>query len=225
MNDLDRTRPHSAWRTALLAACVAVAFAACGGGGSSDDDPEPEPPTGSTIPPAADPVAVPDAETSNGTVGDIHWADGSTGAALTCADINGQNNVVDSPHVHEAVHLSIFLDGTRLAVPVEIGDTDVGGTRCLYSVHTHSRNGMIHIEAGTPRTRTLGEFFAVWGQTLSSTDVAGLTGDPIRFYVRDDGGEITEVDAADAADIELVDHREITIQVGTPPDEIPTFDW
>ena len=77
-----------------------------------------------------------------------------------------------------------------------------------------------------PRAYTLGEFFRIWGQPLESTNVAGYTGLPIRmFLVEADGTTATQVDAADWDAIELTSHRQLTIEIGTPIDAIPTYTW
>jgi hypothetical protein len=54
--------------------------------------------------------------------------------------------------------------------------------------------------------------------------VAGLTGKPIVVYVTDQNGVVTMA-SGDWGDIELLSHREITIQVGTPIAEIPNYTW
>jgi hypothetical protein len=47
---------------------------------------------------------------------------------------------------------------------------------------------------------------------------------PIRVFVTDNNGVVTEA-TGNWADIELLSHREITIQVGTPIAEVPNFSW
>jgi hypothetical protein len=42
---------------------------------------------------------------------------------------------------------------------------------CFAWLHTHSADGIIHTESPVTRTFTLGEFFDVWGQPLSSRQV------------------------------------------------------
>ncbi len=73
-------------------------------------------------------------------------------------------------------------------------------------------------------TFTLGQFFQIWGQQLTSTNVAGVTGLPVEVYITDNGTS-TKVEEADWANIELKDKRLITIELGTPLTEIPNFTW
>jgi hypothetical protein len=94
----------------------------------------------------------------------------------------------------------------------------------FYTLHTHDHSGKLHVEAAAPATFTLGQIFRIWGQPLGPDNVAGLTGKPIVVYVTDNNGVVTEA-TGDWNDIELLSHREITIQVGTPITEIPNYTW
>ncbi len=82
---------------------------------------------------------------------------------------------------------------------------------------------MLHVEASAAGLFTLGEMFAIWGQPLSYTDIAGLSGVPVVVYITDNG--VTTEYSGDLSSIELLSHREITIQVGTPITEIPSYTW
>jgi hypothetical protein len=79
-------------------------------------------------------------------------------------------------------------------------------------------DGIIHIEAPIPRTFTLGDFFAVWGEPLSPTEAAGAEG-PVFAYV--DG----EPYAGDPSDIPLAEWELIQLNVGvdSPPPQPYTF--
>jgi len=46
---------------------------------------------------------------------------------------------------------------------------DVGIYDCLYWLHTHVADGIIHIETPGERSFTLGEFFDIWNQPLVRT--------------------------------------------------------
>ena len=54
--------------------------------------------------------------------------------------------------------------------------------------------------------------------------MAGIVGLPVEIYVTDDGTSV-KVEDSDWAAIELLPHREITIELGTPLTEIPNFVW
>jgi hypothetical protein len=157
-------------------------------------------------------------------VGINQWVNGDTATGGQGGTIIGMNCVINPPdtyHVHS--HLSVFLDGVQLAIPQYVGGVAQSGTHCFYPLHTHDKSGRIHVEDAAPGTFTLGQLFTIWGQPLESTNVAGLTGKPIKLYVTD-AGVVTEVTSG-WADIELTTHREITFQVGTEISEIPNYSW
>ena len=68
-------------------------------------------------------------------------------------------------HIH--ANLQMFDRGHRVTVPSNIGIPL--GVGCLYWLHTHSNNGMIHIESPVNQLFTLGQFFDIWAVTLSRT--------------------------------------------------------
>ncbi|MGA0609577.1 hypothetical protein [Caldimonas sp. KR1-144] len=153
--------------------------------------------------------------------GITQWPDGNTAAGGQGGSFAGvQCEASETFHIH--AHLTIFRDGVQLAVPAEIGIVP----SCRYALHTHDRSGLIHVEAAAPVSFTLGQFFALWGQTLSASNVAGLSDPNIAFYVRDpDAGTGLQRFEGDPATIPLAAHREITIQIGSAPAEVPIYDW
>ena len=66
-----------------------------------------------------------------------------------------------SYHIH--TQLLIFINGKSFNVPENIGI--LPDNRCLFWLHTHQNDGIIHIESPTPSTFTLGQFFAIWNYT------------------------------------------------------------
>jgi hypothetical protein len=125
-------------------------------------------------------------------------------------------------HVHS--HLAVFVDGRPLAVPEGIGIAPphsvaqtaqgpfVVNGGCFYWLHTHARDGIIHIESPVQRQFTLGEFFDIWRRPLGRDRVAGVRG-PVTAYV--DGHPF----AGDLRTIALGPHRVIQLDVGrrVPP--------
>jgi hypothetical protein len=163
----------------------------------------------------------------NHRVGIPHWPDGDSPSGAHGETVGPLECFPAAPpetyHVH--THLSIFLDGVGLAVPEHIGIVKLSPTEeCFYTLHTHDHSGKLHVEAAAPAMFTLGQLFMIWGQPLGPDNVAGLIGKPIVVYVTDNNGVVTEA-TGDWNDIELLSHREITIQVGTPITEVPNFTW
>ena len=68
---------------------------------------------------------------------------------------------------HSHAHLSITINGADQPVQGQIG---INGA-CLHPLHTHSTDGVIHVEPDQIRTFTLGDFFLVWGRPFNSTQL------------------------------------------------------
>ncbi len=121
-------------------------------------------------------------------------------------------------HIH--AHLAIFDSGSGRAVPAGIGIPGpqqvvggfVEGGKCLYWLHTHDATGIIHIESPVQRIYTLGQFFDIWGQPLSGSQVGTATG-TVTAYVN--GKRFS----GDPRSIKLAPHAVIQLDVGTatPP--------
>lgn len=122
-------------------------------------------------------------------------------------------------HIHQ--HVTILNHGKPVAVPEDVGRPIVG--QCLYWLHTHTPDGLIHIEAPLFRSFALGDFFAVWGEPLSRANVAGAKPRPREHVAVWVNGRPF---AGDPAKIELVAHQDITIEVGPPYTRpAPFTDW
>jgi hypothetical protein len=135
-------------------------------------------------------------------------------AGISCDAMEGQRI-----HIHQ--HLLILDKGTPVPVPSDVGRPS--GAQCLYWLHTHTPDGVIHIESPANRTFTLGDFFAVWGQPLSTTRAASAaTKSAKNFKVWVDGKPY----AGDPAKIPLTAHADIVIEVGPPFPAPPKFtEW
>lgn len=222
------TVARSAMITALL-----VGLTGCGGGGGSDpQQSNPPPPAPAPTPPPPPPPPPPASPTPpiSSTVQDLsavdeigvaHWGDprtdGSTIAGYTC--------VVNPPDtVSYYSHVTILVNNEPQRIPNRVGASQTGQTHCFYPIHTDDATGRIHIESATSGTFTLGQLFEIWGQPLTNTNVAGVTGLPVEIFVTD-GTTVTQVADTDWSSIELTDRREITIGLGTPVAEIPNYTW
>lgn len=157
----------------------------------------------------------------------MYWPDGPTGPGGAGQPAGGLSCTAshDNASYHVHPHLSIFLNGQQLRVPsgIGIGGSGAPAPGCLYAVHTHDAIGILHVENPTPARFTLGQFFALWGQPLSSTNVAGITGLPVVIWL-DDGRTVTQY-TGDPREIELAGGRGITVQIGTPLSALPTYTY
>jgi hypothetical protein len=130
-------------------------------------------------------------------------------------------------HIH--AHLAIFVDGRLRPVPIGIGivkpvvqQTPQGGfagaSQCYYWLHVHAQDGVIHIESPTQQTYTLGNFFNIWQQPLTSTRVATASG-PVTAYVNG------KPFAGDPNTIPLTAHATIQLDIGSPAVAPQPVDW
>ena len=154
---------------------------------------------------------------SNSTLGVNTWLDGSTSTGGRGAGIGGVSCLTNENY-HTHAHLAIIKNGQMLAIPAHVG---LQG--CAYELHTHDMSGVVHIETDAYHKFTLGNFFAVWGQPLSLTNIAGIVNFPMAVYVND--GEDLVQFKGNIADIELTPHRSITIVLGDSVKEIPSYEW
>jgi hypothetical protein len=135
-------------------------------------------------------------------------------AGISCDAMEG-NRV----HIHQ--HLAIYDRGKAIPIPPDVGRPASG--ECLYWVHTHTPDGVIHIESPTARTFTLGDFFAIWGQPLDTRRAATAyanSGTTLKAWV--DG----KLYPGDPAKIPLNAHADIVIEVGPPfPKPVKFTEW
>lgn len=198
------------FRSLVAGLAVSLVLAACG----SDDRASTEPPPPPDTPPDTINLA------PGLVVGEETFAKGNTPQGGQGDPVDGipcETNEVVTYHIH--AHLSLFVNGAQRAIPRAIGvinpqDTDSTGTfvlagSCFYWLHTHDASGVVHIEMPSQADVTLGQFFDIWGQPLSTANVAGFEG-TVTVYV--DGEPYTD----DPRAIKFAPHQEITLEVGEP---------
>ena len=89
-------------------------------------------------------------------------------------------------HIH--AHLTIIINGQEKEIPANTGISST----CMHSLHTHDTTGIIHIESPRKEDFTLGDFFKIWGQTFTPTqlfDSSVDTSHQLKLFA--DGKEIT----------------------------------
>jgi hypothetical protein len=149
-------------------------------------------------------------------------------AGAPMASINGIScDALESTIVHIHVHLAIFVGGQEQQIPFGVGigqpwQVSNGGEgpfvtngSCFYWIHTHTDDGIVHIESPVQRRFTLADFFAIWQLPLSSTQVGPAQGQ-VTSYVN---GELT---SDSPPDIPLLQHAVIQLDVGT---DVPPYQF
>jgi hypothetical protein len=130
-------------------------------------------------------------------------------------------------HIH--AHLWVFDNGSPRPIPLGIGvvkpvvqQTTAGGfaqaTHCYYWLHTHVQDGIIHVESPTRSVYTLGQFFDVWQQPLSGSQVGPAHG-TVTAYLN--GSKY----AGDPRTIRLTPHAVIQLDVGPPATAPLPVNW
>jgi hypothetical protein len=163
-----------------------------------------------TAPVGPEGVPIPDAPVLAGV------DDRSAGAPVDGIECQGGEQVLF--HIH--AHLTVFVDGRPRRVPYGIGipgaqvsPTPAGpfvtAESCFYWLHTHAADGIIHTESPVQRTYTLGDFFDVWGQKLSRTEVGPARGTVTALY----NGQVFR---GNPRDIPLTRHAQIQLEIGRP---------
>lgn len=142
------------------------------------------------------------------------WGAGSGAAESPIAGVTCLIN--ENYHIH--AHISIYLNGIQQALPANIGLTG-----CAYELHTHDDSGIIHIETNVAKPFTLAQFFAVWGQPLTSTNVGGITGLALNVYLIENGK--LSIFTGELSQLQLTEHRDIVLALGMPPITLPWYGW
>ncbi|MGI8800790.1 MAG: hypothetical protein ACR2KV_01250 [Solirubrobacteraceae bacterium] len=121
-------------------------------------------------------------------------------------------------HIHS--HLAVFVNGRPGTIPEGIGIAPprttqksgtglfVAGGSCFYWLHSHTDDGVIHVESPSQRIYTLGNYFDIWNQPLSRARVGAASG-PVTAYVN--GRPFT----GDPRSISLGLHSVIQLDVAT----------
>jgi hypothetical protein len=127
----------------------------------------------------------------------------------------------DPYHVH--VHLNIFVNGQQERIPAGAGIVpprasaqvpggtfiDAGPNDCLYWLHVHANDGIIHVEAPARQNFVLGQFFDIWRQPLGPNQVGPARGTVVAF---ENGKRF----AGNPRDIPLAPQAVIQLDVGNP---------
>ena len=152
---------------------------------------------------------------------------GLTGAPITGLQCNTQEQLT----YHNHAHLIIFVNGQVRTVPIGVGmvppaqvestpkgDWATGSQDCLYWLHVHAQDGIIHIESPTPKTYELAQFFAIWHVPLSANQIGSYKG---AVTATVNGKPWT----GNPDQIPLTEHAQIVLNLGGPIVTPPPIDW
>ena len=127
---------------------------------------------------------------------------------------------LDKTFYHIHAHLTIYIDGKQVAIPQNIGIAS--DQSCFYWLHTHTSDGVVHIEFPRNGSPTLGNFLDIWGQEFSQLGFQNELASSADWMVYVDGKKVT----SDFNHLILQPHQVITIAYNSPgitPDT--SFNW
>jgi len=111
---------------------------------------------------------------------------------------------VEGEAIHIHAQLQIYFNGFSIPLPAGLGFNG----RCTYWLHTHTDDGVIHVESPVVRTFRLGQFLDIAGFPRFGSG-AGM----IAFVDTQDGKGFREFDG-DYRDIPLTPHAVIAMGIG-----------
>jgi hypothetical protein len=221
---------------------IALSLAACGSSSSSSSSAASSSATSSpatSSPATSSTAAGPTTSSTSSAAGPQIGFEGvplEQGPPLGSAGTTGTANV-DGIHCgpteqlayHIHAHLAVYVSGRLHSLPAGVGIPGsvaqpsqqgpvAAGGQCIYWLHTHTTDGVIHIESPTQRIYTLGNFFDEWRQPLSPTQVAGVHGKITAFL---NGKPWKQSPRA----IPLLPHADIQFDIGEPAPPLQTVDW
>jgi hypothetical protein len=124
-------------------------------------------------------------------------------------------------HIH--VHVAIFVNGSQRRIPAGVGIPppqlgeqflnglfiDNGLQGCLYWLHVHTNDGVVHVEAPNKGVFTLGQFFDIWNQPLGPNQVGPARGAVVAFV---NGKRFR----GNPHELPLMPHAVVQLDVGQP---------
>lgn len=193
---MSRFHPRPKGGTCLAYVVAALLAAGCAGATSPSSDP---------------PETSPGAGTNAGTDtadGRSSWdlpTDVADRVAAAGLDLGPMGM---AEHYHP--QLQIVIRGQQVPVPANIGVDPATGA--MSALHTHTPDGVIHVEAGVAGERfTLGQLFTQWGVDLTESQVGDAR-------VRDGETVTVQVDGltvdGDPMDVQLQPEQVITVSLG-----------
>jgi hypothetical protein len=177
----------------VLAAVLALFVAGC----SAAATPAQSDPPASALAPSDPPVSAP-AETPSEPPA-VPPSPSELGAREIKCDLGGHDGAY---HIHSLV--GVKVDGQLYAPPANIG---IGQT-CMYWVHTHDTDGIVHVESPVRITPTLGDFLDLWESTYPDDQLLVAAREAVA------AGQVTVDDApydGNALDLALADKLRIIL--------------
>jgi len=127
-------------------------------------------------------------------------------------------------HIH--VHFRIYINGKELTIPTGIGIPSDG--TCFYWMHTHSDDGIIHIEAPQKlHNLALDDFMTLWQQGFATLNFPQEMTQASGWQIFVNGKPFNGVVKSPLyTEVTLQPHDALTMEYGSPnppPDQVYAF--
>lgn len=150
-------------------------------------------------------------------------AQSTTATGMPIDGITCRTSAQQSVKYHIHAHVDIFVNGQQERIPAGTGipgpisehltngvfDDNRVPNGCLYWLHVHANDGVVHVESPYKHTFTLGQFFDIWQQPLGPNQVGPARGTVVAFV---NGKRF----AGNPRDVPLLPHAVIQLDVGSP---------
>lgn len=120
-------------------------------------------------------------------------------------------------HIH--AHLSIYINGKPVVIPQNIGIEHSGNYTCYYWMHTHTSDGIIHIEAPQKvHNVALDDFLTIWHNGFQTYGFPAELNQQSGWHIFINGKPFTGVPITSplATEVPIASHDVITMEYGTP---------
>jgi hypothetical protein len=129
-------------------------------------------------------------------------------------------------HIH--IHLTIYIQGKRVTIPQNIGIAADGS--CFYWMHTHTDDGIIHIEAPKKlHNLALDDFLTVWHDGFANLNFPPELIQSTGWKIFVDGKPFGDLVTSPLnTEVPLASHDIVTLEYGTPkpkPDDASTYQF
>ncbi len=129
-------------------------------------------------------------------------------------------------HIH--IHLTIYINGKLVTIPQNIGIAADGS--CFYWMHTHTNDGIVHIEASQKlHNLALDDFLTIWHDGFANLNFPSELLRSTGWEIFVNGKPLASVVASPLnTEVPLSSHDIVTLEYGTPhpkPDDASTYQF
>jgi len=142
--------------------------------------------------------------------------------------INGVNCDAGQSAYHIHIHLTIYINGKRVTIPQNIGiATD---SSCFYWMHTHTDDGIIHIEAPQKlHNLALDDFLTIWHDGFAKLNFPPELTQSTGWKIYVNGQPFANIVTSPlTTEVPLATHDIVTLEYGTPdpkPDDASIYQF